>query len=197
MAGYDPNAATYPCDPKEARRLLQEMGYLKNPKTITANSFSFASLPEGPKFIEAIAGYWEAVGIKVQIRQVDATFVSKKSTAYPQGFEPPGEVGVQSPWYRPSGLNNYRVFAVSKPEIKTEVELSHPPAASAGSAVQTAQALYRSHSCRGAECAGGRPPHQQCVAGGQSDRFALPLRPALASDRLQPSAPAGDRPPGT
>jgi len=29
---------------------------------------------------------------------------------------------VQSPWYRPSGLNNYRVFAVSKPEIKTEVE---------------------------------------------------------------------------
>jgi len=122
VAGYDPNAPTYPYDPKEARRLLQEMGYLKNPKTIMANSFSFASLPEGPKFIEAIAGYWEAVGIKVQIRQVDATFVSKKSTAYPQGFEPPGEVGVQSPWYRPSGLNNYRVFAVSKPEIKTEVE---------------------------------------------------------------------------
>ncbi len=122
VAGYDPNAPTYPYDPKEARRLLQEMGYLKNPKTITANSFSFASLPEGPKFIEAIAGYWEAVGIKVQIRQVDATFVSKKSTAYPQGFEPPGEVGVQSPWYRPSGLNNYRVFAVSKPEIKTAVE---------------------------------------------------------------------------
>jgi len=122
VAGYDPNAPTYPYDPKEARRLLQEMGYLKNPKTITANSFSFASLPEGPKFIEAIAGYWEAVGIKVQIRQVDATFVSKKLTAYPQGFEPPGEVGVQSPWYRPSGLNNYRVFAVSKPEIKTEVE---------------------------------------------------------------------------
>jgi ABC-type transport system substrate-binding protein len=122
VAGYDPNAPTYPYDPKEARRLLQEMGYLKNPKTITANSFSFASLPEGPKFIEAIAGYWEAVGIKVQIRQVDATFVSKKSTAHPQGFEPPGEVGVQSPWYRPSGLNNYRVFAVSKPEIKTEVE---------------------------------------------------------------------------
>jgi peptide/nickel transport system substrate-binding protein len=122
VTGYDPNAPTYPYDPKEARRLLQDMGYVKNPKTIIANSFSFASLPEGPKFIEAIAGYWEAVGIKAQIRQVDATFVSKKSTANPQGFELPGEVGVQSPWYRPSGLNNYRVFAVSKPEIKTEVE---------------------------------------------------------------------------
>jgi peptide/nickel transport system substrate-binding protein len=122
VVGYDPQAPTYPYDPKESRRLLQEIGYLKNPKTITANSFSFASLPEGPKFIEAVAGYWEAVGIKVQIRQVDATFVSKKSTANPQGFEPPGEVGVQSPWYRPSGLNNYRVFAVSKPTIKTEVE---------------------------------------------------------------------------
>src|SRR3989442_3207763 len=105
------------------------MGYLKNPKTITANSFSFASLPEGPKFIEAIAGYWEAVGIKVQIRQVDATFVSKKSTASPQGFEPPGEVGGQSPWDLPPGLNNYPVFAVSKPEIKTQVAKSRGPAA--------------------------------------------------------------------
>jgi peptide/nickel transport system substrate-binding protein len=122
VLGYDASMPTYPYDPQEAGRLLQEMGYFKNPKTIIANSFSFASLPEGPKFIEAIAGYWEAVGIKVQIRQVDQTFVSKKSTAHPQSFEPPGEVGVQSPWYRPSGLNNYRVFAVSKPAIKTEVE---------------------------------------------------------------------------
>jgi ABC-type transport system substrate-binding protein len=98
------------------------MGYLANPKTITANSFAFASLPEGPKIIEAIAGYWEAVGIKAQIRQVDWPFVSKKMFASPQGYEPPGEVGVQSPWYRPSGLNNFRVFAVSKPEVKTDVE---------------------------------------------------------------------------
>ena len=71
VVGYDPNAPTYPYDPKEAKRLLKEMGYLDNPKTMTANSFAFASLPEGPKLIEAIVGYWEAVGIKVQIRQVD------------------------------------------------------------------------------------------------------------------------------
>jgi peptide/nickel transport system substrate-binding protein len=122
VVGYDPNAPTYPYDPKEAKRLLKEMGYLDNPKTITANSFAFASLPEGPKLIEAIVGYWEAVGIKVQIRQVDWPFVSKKMFARPQGYEPPGEVGVQSPWYRPSGLNNFRVFAVSNPDLKTEVE---------------------------------------------------------------------------
>jgi hypothetical protein len=110
---HDKRIADATPDPLPAgSRLLQDLGYFKAPKTIIANSFSFASLPEGPKFIEAIAGYWEAVGIKVQIRQVDQTFVSKKSTADPQGFEPPGEVGVQSPWYRPSGLNNYRVFAV-------------------------------------------------------------------------------------
>jgi peptide/nickel transport system substrate-binding protein len=122
VLGYDASAPTYAYDPKEAQRLLKEMGYLANPKTITANSFAFASLPEGPKIIEAIVGYWEAVGIKVQIRQVDWPFVSKKMFASPQGYEPPGEVGVQSPWYRPSGLNNFRVFAVSKPEVKTEVE---------------------------------------------------------------------------
>ncbi len=122
VVGYDPSMPTYPYDPKEAKRLLKELGYLDNPKTITANSFAFASLPEGPKFIEAIAGYWEAVGIKVQIRQVDLPFVAKKLSANPQGFEPPGEAGVQSPWYRPSGLNNFRVFAVSKPDMKTEVE---------------------------------------------------------------------------
>jgi peptide/nickel transport system substrate-binding protein len=122
VLGYDASAATYPYDPPEAQRLLKEMGYLANPKTLTANSFAFASLPEGPKIIEAIAGYWEAVGIKVQIRQVDWPFVSKKMFAVPQGYEPPGEVGVQSPWYRPSGLNNFRVFAVSKPDVKTDVE---------------------------------------------------------------------------
>ncbi len=122
VVGYDPTAPTYPYDPKEAMRLLKEMGYLDKPVTITANSFAFASLPEGPKLIEAIAGYWKAVGIKVQIRQVDWPFVSKKFAANPQGFGPPGEVGVQSPWYRPSGLNNFRVFAVSKPEMKTEVK---------------------------------------------------------------------------
>jgi peptide/nickel transport system substrate-binding protein len=122
VAGYDPAAPTYPYDPKEAQRLLKESGYTRNPKTITAWSFAFASLPEGPKFIEAIAGFWEAVGIKVEIRQVDWPFVSKKFAADPQGFDPPGEVGVQSPWYRPSGLNNFRVFAVSTNNIKTEVE---------------------------------------------------------------------------
>jgi peptide/nickel transport system substrate-binding protein len=122
VAGYDPAAPTYPYDPKEAQRLLKESGYTRNPKTITAWSFAFASLPEGPKFIEAIAGFWKAVGIKVEIRQVDWPFVSKKFAADPQGFDPPGEVGVQSPWYRPSGLNNFRVFAVSTNNIKTEVE---------------------------------------------------------------------------
>ena len=124
VAGYDANAPTYPYDPKTAKQLLKDMGYLERPQTIVANSFAFASLPEGPKFIEAIAGYWEAVGIKVQIKQVDLPFVSKKLSAAPQEFDPPGEVGVQSPWYRPSGLNNFRVFAVSRPEIKTAVEQS-------------------------------------------------------------------------
>jgi peptide/nickel transport system substrate-binding protein len=122
VAGYDTSVPTYPYDPRAARQLLKDMGYLDNPKTIVANSFAFASLPEGPKFIEAIAGYWEAVGIKVQIKQVDLPFVAKKLAAAPQEFEPPGEVGVQSPWYRPSGLNNFRVFAVSRPELKTQVE---------------------------------------------------------------------------
>ncbi|ETW95212.1 MAG: hypothetical protein ETSY1_31550 [Candidatus Entotheonella factor] len=122
VAGYDPNASTYPYDPEAARQLLEEMGYFRNPKTITAWSFAFASLPEGPKFIEAIVGYWEAVGINVKIRQVDWPFVSKKFAANPQGFDPPGEVGVQSPWYRPSGLNNFRVFAVSTNNIETPIE---------------------------------------------------------------------------
>ncbi|MGE3541279.1 MAG: ABC transporter substrate-binding protein [Candidatus Tectimicrobiota bacterium] len=124
VLGYDPHAPTYPYDPEEARRLLQEMGYSSHPQTIVANSFSFASLPEGPRFIEAVAAYWEAVGIRVQIRAVDATLVSQQATASPQAFAAPGEVGVQSPWYRPSGLNNYRVFAVSQPRMKTVVEMT-------------------------------------------------------------------------
>ena len=93
VVGYDPKTPTYPYDPKEAKRLLKEMGYLDNPKTITANSFAFASLPEGPKFIEAIAGYWEAVGIKVQNPAGGLALCGQEAVSHPPGVRATGRGG--------------------------------------------------------------------------------------------------------
>jgi len=114
IAGYRPDLPSYPYDPQEARQLLEDAGYFKEPKTITAFSFTFVSVPEGPKMLEAVAEYWKAVGVKVEIRQVDWPLISQRLIAWPQGFDPPAAVGIQAPVYRPSGLGNLIVFATSK-----------------------------------------------------------------------------------
>ena len=122
VPGYDPDMPFYPYDPDAARRLLEEVGYYDNPQVITAYSFTFASFPEGPKYLEAIVAYWQQVGIKVKIEPVGYSVVHAKFLEHPNGFEPPAAVGVQSPSFRPSMLNNFRIFAVSDSDIKTEVE---------------------------------------------------------------------------
>ena len=63
--GYSPQS-TYEYNPEKAKKLLSEAGYSKG-FTIKLYSYPRAGFPEGADMLLAVAGYWSAIGIDVEI----------------------------------------------------------------------------------------------------------------------------------
>ncbi len=64
--GGDPTLKPYPYAPEEAKRLVNEGGWTGHEFNLI--SFDRAGCPEFPRVVEAIAGYWEKIGLKPKIR---------------------------------------------------------------------------------------------------------------------------------
>ncbi len=64
--GGDPTLKPYPYDPQEAKRLIKEGGW--EGFEFTLISYPRAGCPEFPLVVEALAGYWEKIGLKPKIR---------------------------------------------------------------------------------------------------------------------------------
>ena len=67
--GGDPALKPYPYDPQEARRLIKEGGW--DGFEFTLVSFPRGSLPELERVNEAVAGYWEKIGLKPKFRMTE------------------------------------------------------------------------------------------------------------------------------
>jgi peptide/nickel transport system substrate-binding protein len=99
--GIDKSITPYPYDPALARRLLAEAGY---PNGFTVD---FDAINTDITYIQAITGYLEAVGIKVNINMIDATSLTAKMTA--KTAAPLYYIG-QTGWTM-DGLSNFQSYA--------------------------------------------------------------------------------------
>jgi peptide/nickel transport system substrate-binding protein len=60
----------YPHDPARAKKLLAEAGH-PNGFAMDVYAFQLPGLPEGKAFAEAVAGYWQKIGVKTKLIPVD------------------------------------------------------------------------------------------------------------------------------
>ena len=75
---WGPKLEQYPYDPDRSRALLEEAGY-GDGFSITMHSYPRPDAPEGPRLVEAMAGYFEAIGIDVNIQSIDsATSIAER-----------------------------------------------------------------------------------------------------------------------
>ena len=75
---WGPKKDPYPYNPDEARALLEEAGH-GDGFEIKMHSYPRPDAPEGPRMVEAMAGYFEAIGISVEIQPIDsATSIAER-----------------------------------------------------------------------------------------------------------------------
>ncbi|HET7690850.1 MAG TPA: ABC transporter substrate-binding protein [Nocardioidaceae bacterium] len=74
--GHDDSLTPYEYDPEEAKRLLSEAGY--DGSKVILQTMTFPDTPEAGDVNEAIAGFWEKVGVNVEIVPGDFAQLSEK-----------------------------------------------------------------------------------------------------------------------
>ena len=112
--GWDPTLPAYAYNATEAKRLLKAAGYDGRPIKIW--SYPFGTAPELPLILEAIAGYWQGLGLNVELTPIDFATFRPRLFAQPQPWEKQyaAHVGFLVPLPRPSALNNFGTFMVSQ-----------------------------------------------------------------------------------
>jgi ABC-type transport system substrate-binding protein len=101
--GFDPSFRPDAYDPTRARQLLQEAGF---PGKFNPQTIKLVTQPVNADLMQILQGYWQAVGVNVDIQVVDTpvynglVFVRAKEPTEPQ-------VGIIWPWVSPIAANNF------------------------------------------------------------------------------------------
>lgn len=71
MEGYDPNWKPFPYDPARAKQILAQAGYPNGGFTVDLYNPALPAAPWTPRAGEAIASYWEAIGVRVRVIPIE------------------------------------------------------------------------------------------------------------------------------
>jgi ABC-type transport system substrate-binding protein len=72
----DMNKYKYPYDSAAAKQLLKDAGY-PNGFSFEAVSYVYPGVPETPRVVEALVGYWKQIGLDPKIKVIDYATFSK------------------------------------------------------------------------------------------------------------------------
>lgn len=101
--GYPADLEPYPYDPEQARQLMQDAGFASG-FDIKLFTFPQGSMPAFLEVAEAVAGYWDAIGVRAEIVPTDIGAFRPLYNAQPQ----PAELTGQASTFASTGRLNGR-----------------------------------------------------------------------------------------
>lgn len=122
--GYPPDLKPYPYEPSRAKQLLAEAG-LPSGFNIKLYSLSAGGFAQYQQLAEAVAGYWDAVGVKATIIPTDLGAFRPLYVAQPQAPEIIGAAVTFSGGPRLNGLDDLRIHFTTGAKIRQLAELDN------------------------------------------------------------------------
>ncbi len=120
--GYPADLKPYPYDPDRARKLLAEAGY-PNGFEIKLYSLSTGGFAQYQQVAEAVAGYWDAIGVKTNIIPSDLGAVRPLYVAQPQAPEIIGAAMTFATGPRLNGLDDLRIWWTTGAKVNQLAEM--------------------------------------------------------------------------
>ena len=112
MLGFDPGLKPYPYSQERAQALLRQAVGSATPK-LTLWSYGLPGLAEATRAAEAVAGYWNDIGVTTNIVPIDFGAFRAKYLATPQQFGAPGDASLFVSYTYPSSLASVRIYMAS------------------------------------------------------------------------------------